>query len=196
MQGPLSTPPVFVACAFKDPAATENAVRELLAAGVGADAIGLGGLGAHAEQARTLATGLGVRADVDPEDPLAGAPGLASASSGSLAIDRGGVLGGLIGAVAGLIVGFIPGIHLIQTDPSNRMLADALLLFIVGALAGATLGGALAPQRSSHAGFRIVDELEHGGLTVVASVDAERAPIAVRLLNDAGGLHVMRVPEE
>jgi hypothetical protein len=196
MQGPLSTPPVFVACAFKDPAAIESAVRELLASGVNASDIGLGGLGAHAEPARTLAAELGVRPDVDPEDPLAGAPGLASADRGAIAIDRGGVIGGLIGAVAGLIVGFIPGIHIVQTDPSYRVLADALLFFILGALAGATLGGALAPQRSSHAGFRIVDELEHGALAVVVSLDAAQAAEALRLLTAAGGLHVIRVPQE
>ena len=137
-----------------------------------------------------------MRSDVDPEDPLAGAPGLASAAGGAVAIDRGGVIGGLIGAVAGLLIGFIPGIHLVQTDPSRQMLADALLLFILGALAGATLGGALAPQRSSHAGFRIVDELEHGALAVVASLDAKQAPDVIRTLTAAGGLHVIRVPDE
>jgi hypothetical protein len=187
---------VFVACAFKDQAATENAVRELLASGVAADDISLGGFGAHAEHAKTLAAELGVRAGIDPDDPLAGAPGLASADSGAFAIDRGGVIGGLIGAVTGLIVGLFPGIHLVPADPSYRLLASALLLFILGALAGATLGGALAPQRSSHAGFRIVDELEHGGLAVVASLDAARAGDVANMLTAAGGLHVMRVPEE
>jgi hypothetical protein len=196
MQAPLSAPSVFVACAFKDQAATENAVRELLASGVAADDISLGGLGAHAEHAKTLAAELGVRAGIDPDDPLAGAPGLASADSGAFAIDRGGVIGGLIGAVTGLIVGLFPGIHLVPADPSYRLLASALLLFILGALAGATLGGALAPQRSSHAGFRIVDELEHGGLAVVASLDAARAGDVANMLTAAGGLHVMRVPEE
>jgi hypothetical protein len=196
MQAPLSSPSVFVACAFKDRAATEIAVRELLVSGVDAGDISLGGLGAHAELARALAAELGVHAGIDPDDPLAGAPGLASAESGAFAIDRGGVIGGLVGAVAGLIVGLIPGIHLVPADPSYRVLASALLLFILGALAGATLGGALAPQRSSHAGFRIVDELEHGALAVVASLDAARADDAAHLLTAAGGLHVIRVPEE
>lgn len=196
MQGPLSPPPVFIACAFKDPDATRSAVRELLASGVSADEIGLGGLGAHAEPARMLATELGVRFDVDPEDPLAGAPGLASAALGARAVDRGGVIGGLIGAVAGLLIGLIPGVQLVQTGASFQPLASALLFFVLGALAGATLGGALAPQRSSHAGFRIVDELEHGALAVVVSLDADRAADVTRSLEVAGGLHVMRVPEE
>jgi hypothetical protein len=196
MQGPPSTSLVFVACAFKDPAATESAVKELLASGVDAADIGLGGLGVQAQQAKALAAELGVRPDIDPEDPLAGAPGLASAARGAVAIDRGGIIGGLIGAVTGLVVGFIPGIHLVPTSLSNHVLADALLLFILGALAGATLGGAFAPQRSSHTGFRIVDELEHGALAVVASLDAARAADVTQLLNAAGGLHVLRVPEE
>ena len=182
MQGPSATPPVYIACAFKDQTAIENVVRELQALGLRGADIGVGGLGANAERAQSLAAELGIRSDVDPEDPLAGAPGLASASSGAVSIDHGAAIGGAAGAAAGLALSFFPAI--------------SIVFFILGALAGATLGGALAPQRSTHAGFRIVDELEHGALAVVAITDSERAATVKTSFATAGGLHVLRVPGE
>jgi len=197
MQGPSATQLVFVAGAFKEQAAIENVVRELKALGLRGDDIGVGGLGASAERARTLAADLEIRPDIDPEDPLAGAPGLASASSGAASIDRGAAIGGAAGGAVGLGISFIPAIStLIAADPASRVLADVLLFFILGALAGATLGGALAPQLSTHAGFRIVDELEHGALAVVAKAAPDQAAAVTTSLATAGGLHVLRVPGE
>lgn len=174
----------------------ESAIRELLGSGIAPSSIAIGAAGSARLSAAELGDGLGVRADLDPDDPLAGAPGLASASIGSDGINRGAIIGAIIGILAGTFVGFIPSVQLVVVDPNFRVLASALLGVIVGSLAGATLGGALAPQRSTHAAFRIVDEIEHHGFAVVAALDAATAPAAIALLTAGGGLHVLSVPGE
>jgi hypothetical protein len=193
MQGPSPTTPVFVACAFKDVAAAESAVRSLLASGVAPADVAIGAAGSARLIAGQLAHDLGVRDDVDPDDPLAGAPGLASAAIGASSINRGAVIGALVGVLAGFALAFIPNVHVIAVDAHYHTLATVLLCFIVGSLAGATLGSALAPQRSTHAAFRIVDEIEHHGFAVVATLDSATAPAASELLTVGGGLHVMSV---
>ena len=194
MQSPSSDLPVFVACAFKDADAAEAAIGSLLANGIAANEISIGAAGSAKATAVELASKLGIRDDVDADDPLAGAPGLASAAVGSASIDRGGVLGGAIGAAAGLALGLLDKSSVIPIAQPYHALGTTLLFFLIGALAGATLGGALAPQRSTHAAFRIVDEVEHKGFAVVARIDNERAASAVQTLEAGGGLHVMRVP--
>jgi hypothetical protein len=96
--------------------------------------------------------------------------------------------------LAGAVVGLIPNLNFIAVDAHWRILYDALLFFMIGALAGATLGGAFAPQRSSHAAFRIIDEIERGGFVVVVTLDPETATSARDLLTAHGGLHVLHVP--
>lgn len=194
MQAPSPVGVVFVACAFPERSTAEPALRALLESGVAAADIGLGSRGDGDAVVAALASELGVRTDVNGEDPLAGAPGLASSAAGSRGIDVGGVIGGAIGAAAGLVIGLVPGVHVVAVDPQFRVLADALLFFVIGALVGATLGGGLSPQRSSHTAFRIVDEIEHGGLVLVATLDTTTADSAVGLLHDHGGLHVIRIP--
>jgi hypothetical protein len=196
MHAPSLTPAVFVACAFRDEAGAQSAIRALLASGIAPSQVGIGAAGAAKPAAAQLAVELGVRDDLDPEDPLAGAPGLASGPAGSASIDRGGVIGAVVGIVAGVLIGFVPTLNIVPVDPRYRVFATVLLCFIVGALAGATLGGALAPQRSTHAAFRIVDEIEHHGFAIVAVLDAESAPAAAEILNTGGGLHVMSVPSD
>ena len=194
MQAPSSDPPVFVACAFKDAETAEAAVRSLLAVGVTEREISIGAAGALKQTAADIATRFGIGDDVDADDPLAGAPGLASAAAGGASIDRGGIIGAFAGTAAGLALSFVHRVDIIPVGTHYRALAYALLFLIIGALAGATLGGALAPQRSTHAAFRIVDEVEHKGFALVARIDAARAPAAAQTLEAGGGLHVMSVP--
>jgi hypothetical protein len=196
MQAPSPLPLVFVACAFADAPAAQAGVRALLGSGVAPTELAIGAAGAEKPIAAQLAQELGIGDDVDPADPLAGAPGLASATVGANSVDFGGVVGSLVGALAGAILSLFPTINIVPLDPHYRIIGDMLLLLVVGALAGATLGGALAPQRSTHAAFRIVDEIEHHGFAVVARLDAARAAAAAQNLEGIGGLHVIRVPED
>ena len=194
MHDPLLAPRTFVACAFKDRESTAGALRSLLDLGVTPEQIGIGAIGAHRADAEALGAQFGVRSDVDGEDPLAGVPGLASAAESAASINRGALIGGAVGAFAGVVLSFVPGFPIISTKPHYRALAGVLLFFILGALAGATLGGAFAPQRSTHAAFRIVDEIEHGGLAVVVAVDTAAANAVQDALTAARGLHATRIP--
>ena len=196
MQSPSPSPLVFVACAFTDAPAAQAGVRSLLDSGVAPAEVAIGAVGSARPAATQLAHELGIADDVDPADPLAGAPGLASAALGARNVDRGGVVGALVGALAGAAISLFPSLGVLPLDPHYRLIGGALLFLVVGALAGATLGGALAPQRSTHIAFRIVDEIEHHGFAVVARLDAARAAAAAQNLEGAGGLHVIRVPED
>ncbi|MBV8365440.1 MAG: hypothetical protein JO194_02975 [Candidatus Eremiobacteraeota bacterium] len=193
MQAP-SPAPVFVACAVADEDAAKNAIQALLAAGVAPADISIGAPRQANDAADALAAEFGIRHDIEADDPLAGAPGLASAEVGSASINRGALIGAFAGAALGLALGAFTRLDIIPVGPTYRVLVYALVFFIVGALAGATLGGALAPQRSTHAAFRIVDEIEHHGFALVAHLDGASAPAASEALNAHGGLHVMSVP--
>jgi hypothetical protein len=196
MHDPLLAPLTLVACAFKHRESASAGLRALLDLGIAPEQIGVGAIGSHRSDAQDLAALFGVRSDIDGEDPLAGAPGLASAAQAASSVDRGGLIGGAIGALAGAALSFVPGLPITAIDPQLRALSCVLLFFILGALAGATLGGAFAPQRSTHAAFRIVDEIEHGGIAVVVSVDRESAGSVVATLTSAAGLHVTCVPAD
>jgi hypothetical protein len=185
---------VFVACAVRDRAAVQAALRALFALGVAPSAVGLGAQPSGADDISALAAEFGVRADIDPLDPLAGAPGLASAASAAEGINLGGVVGGLMGAVVGLVVAYMPNFTLVETDPHYRVLAAVLLCFVLGALAGATLGSGLSPQRSTHAAYRIADEIEHHGIALVVVADAATADGIVACLTESGGVDTIRIP--
>ena len=194
MHDPLLAPRTFVACAFKDRDSAAAGLQSLLDLGVTPPQIGIGAIGAHRSDAEALGMQFGVRSDVDGEDPLAGAPGLASAAESAASISHGALIGGAIGAFAGAVLSFVPGVPIVSIEPHYRALAGVFLFFILAALAGATLGGAFAPQRSTHAAFRIVDEIEHGGLAVVVTADAANAQAVQEALTAASGLHAMSIP--
>jgi len=194
MHDPSVAQQTFVACAFKDRESAAAGLRALLAAGIAPAHIGVGAIGAHRAEAQALAAELGVRSDVDGEDPLAGVPGLASAAQAAASVNHGALIGAALGAFAGVAVSFVPGVPVAALEPQFRAPAAVLLSFIIGALAGATLGGAFAPQRSTHAAFRIVDEIEHGGIAVVVQTDPATANAVEEALTAAHGLHAMRVP--
>jgi hypothetical protein len=185
---------VFVACAVADAEAARNAIRALLATGVAPADISVGAPPHGKDAADALAAEFAIRHDIEADDPLAGAPGLASAAAGTESINRGAVIGSFCGVVVGLALALVPHIDIMPVLPQHRAVAYALLFFVVGALAGATLGGALAPQRSTHAAFRIVDEVEHRGFALVARVDGPTAPLAAQALEVTGGLHVISAP--
>ena len=196
MHDPSLAASTLVACAFKDRESAAAALQALLESGIAPTQLGTGAIGAHREDAQALAAQFGIRGDIDGEDPLAGAPGLASAADAAASVNIGALIGGAVGALAGGLLVLVPGMPIVTIEPQYRAFAGVLLFFILGAIAGATLGGAFAPQRSTHAAFRIVDEIEHGGVAVVASVDAASASRVEEALIACKGLHVMRVPSE
>ncbi|MDQ2817145.1 MAG: hypothetical protein M3T49_02885, partial [Candidatus Eremiobacteraeota bacterium] len=140
-----------------------------------------------------LAGESGARCDVDPADPLRGMPGLEPPDSRG-GVDRGAALGGVAGALAGLALGLSPVAGVVPVAPSMRLLADCLLLFVLGMIAGAVLGGALGPQASKHAGFRLIDEMEDGAVVVIAKAPPQLVDASERALRAAGCRQLLRLP--
>jgi MFS family permease len=156
-----------VAGLVADEVAAASLITALCASGIELSAIRIG---AHdSERAQAIAAANGVGAGVAPDDPLAGAPGLANAVDQRRAVDRGGMIGALVGAVAGAAFGLFPLGHFIAVDPGWAPLADGLLLFVVGGVSGAVLGGAFGPRLSTHAGFRLIDGMEEGSIGIAVA---------------------------
>ncbi len=144
-------------------------------------------------RAEALAAETSVTTDLDPEDPLAGAPGLSSGAAASEGSDKGGVTGALVGALVGLGVGLTPLGSIVGVAKPLQPVADAMLFLALGGIAGAALGNAFGPQRSTHAGFRLVDAMEDGGIGLVVTMDEDRAGDVVKILEGEGATEVTRV---
>lgn len=181
-----------VACVFASDGAADAALRALAQAGVTADRVKIGA--ADARRAQAVAERAGVLATLDVHDPLGDVGSLAGEERASASIDRGGVIGALFGIVAGLGLGFTPLGAFTPVPPGVRPLADALLLFALGAVAGASLGGALGPRRSTHVAYRIVDAIDEGSIGVTAEVPSAVVEAALKALEAAGGTDIIKVP--
>jgi hypothetical protein len=174
-------------------AATARVIADRLAdAGVGHGAIRLGGNASSG--AAQLGSELGIAADIDPSDPLKGAPGLDARAEAGLGIDRGGAIGGAVGAAAGAALGLSRWAGVVPVAPAYRMAADIMLLLAVGIIAGAALGGALGPRRSTHAGFALIDAMEEGHVAVVVCAPAVSAPLVYNVMEEAGAESIVRLP--
>ena len=180
-----------LACAFESNAAAAAGIRALLENGLSAASIRVGA--ADREKTRGLRDQFGVRDDLDAHDPLAGIADLAGQQRSSGAIDKGGAIGAAIGGVCGLVLGATPSGRILPVAPGFGPIADALLLLALGAIAGASLGGAFGPRRSSHVGYRIIDSMEVGAVAVVAEVPAAMVDVAVTALEFSGARDVLRI---
>jgi hypothetical protein len=156
-----------VAGLVADDEAAASLIAALRASGIELNAIRLGAQ--DSARAQAIAAAHVVRADVAPDDPLAGAPGLATAADQRRAVDSGGMIGALVGAIAGALLGLFPLGRFIAVDPGWPPLADGLLFFVVGGVSGAVLGGAFGPRLSTHAGFRLIDGMEEGSIGVAVT---------------------------
>jgi hypothetical protein len=168
-------------------AAIERALREGLAPQdlhVGAEA---------AERASEIARRTGAQADLAAEDPFRGLRGYADASVARRAMDRAGLWGAAIGAFGGLLLSRGPVGRAIPVTGPLQPLADILTFFVFGLFIGSILGGALAPQPSVHAAFRLIDGMHDGALALVAVAPAARQDEIARLLEDAGGTGTTRL---
>lgn len=174
----------LVACALADDATVIAAVHALRAAGIADASVRVGA--EDAARAQTLARTLGLVADVDVRDPLAGVAGLAREAESISRTDRGAIAGAVIGIVAAIGLSFTQLRHLVAAPPQYELLASALVLGVVGLACGAVLGTALGPQRSTHAGFRLVDAAEAGDVILLVSVPATAASGARATLEKAG----------
>jgi len=183
---------VILACAFDADESAASGIRALLENGLPSSAIRVGAI--DRERTRALRAQFGVGDELDAADPLAGVADLAAQPRASGAIDRGAVVGAVVGTAIGVAVGLTPGGKIMPVAGAQQALADGLLCFALGAIAGASLGGALGPRRSSHVGYRIIDALDAGAIAVVAEVPDAVVEIAVTALEFAGAHDVLRIP--
>ncbi|HEY7787186.1 MAG TPA: hypothetical protein VIF33_01595 [Casimicrobiaceae bacterium] len=167
-------------------AADETAVADLVAAlreaGVELQAIRVGA--SEPARADAIAVAHGVQTGVDLEDPLAGAPGLGDAADHRRRIDRGGMIGAIAGAVIGVVLGMLPAGRFLSSLPDQAPLVDGLLFFVAGGISGAVLGGAFGLQRSTHAGFRLVDGMAEGSIALLVTCPRAQSA-ALRAVMDA-----------
>ncbi|MBC5825485.1 MAG: hypothetical protein GIW99_08275 [Candidatus Eremiobacteraeota bacterium] len=179
-----------LACSFRADESARSGLRGLLEAGLAPASLRVAA--SDASRAAQLAQETGARADIDPADPLRGGHGLAS-GGGRAGVDMGALIGGFVGALVGLVIGYSPAAAVVPVAAQARPFADCLLFFVLGAIAGAVLGGALGRQSSIHAGFRLIDALEDGAVVIIADVPFERAAEAARVMASCGGADFVRL---
>ncbi|HEY7980233.1 MAG TPA: hypothetical protein VID19_02020 [Candidatus Eremiobacteraceae bacterium] len=148
-----------------DEAAVAVIVAALREAGIDPHAIRVGALDQN--RAEAIAQANGVRTGIDPDDPLAGAPGLGGATDHRRRVDRGGVIGAIAGALLGVALGMLPAGRFLASFPDQAPLIDGLLFFVAGGISGAVLGGAFGLQRSTHSGFRLIDGMAEGSIALL-----------------------------
>jgi hypothetical protein len=174
-----------IGCMFASGDAFSAAAERLIAAGVAPDAIHVGA--ASQERADELGRRTGAKADISAGDPLAGIAGYAEEAAARRAVDRAGVWGAAAGAVVGAIAARTPLAHVFPVQPALQGLACVLFCFVLGLFVGSILGAALAPQRSTHVAFRLIDGMSDGGIALIVAVPGAHAAELTRLLEDAGG---------
>lgn len=146
---------------------------------------------AHDPRAESVAQRTGVQPDLDSGDPLRGLAGLRAEGDSRTAVDRGGLLGAAIGALAGVAAALTP-LRALTPVTHGQALADVLICFVLGAIIGSVWGGALCAQSSTHAGFRLIDGMQDGGLAIVVQAQRERIPEIEAMLQEAGGTGMTR----
>jgi hypothetical protein len=172
-------------------ASLDAAVARLVDAAIAKNALHVGAL--DQLRAQAAADRLGIIADVASDDPLGGLTGIGTQGAARAGMDRGGVIGGTIGAVAGCVLAATPAGNIVAAPAYLHVLADAALYFVVGAIIGSVLGAALAPQPSTHAGFRLIDGMQDGAYALIAIVPAERHRELRQALEAAGAAGITSV---
>ncbi len=180
-----------IGCVYRNDDALDAAALQLLSLGVAADALHVGA--ADAPRAQSLAQRNGIRADIAPDDPLRSLVDAATEDATRATIDRSGIRGALIGALVGLAIGFTSVGSSIAVTHAAIPFANVALFFVLGAIAGSVLGGALAPQPSTHLGFRLIDGMQEGACALVVVAPRERHDELQAVLEAAGGTGITRV---
>lgn len=174
-----------VGCTFDTEDALTAAAKALVEAGFAHKDIHVGAV--PTERAQQAAERSGIVADVPPDDPFRGMAGYSGEASARHSVDRAGVWGGALGAVGGMLLSFTPAGREIPVSHALQPLADVLFFFVLGVFVGSVLGGALAPQQSAHAGFRLIDAMNEGSLALVVVARYARLEEVTRLLERANG---------
>ncbi|MBC5804744.1 MAG: hypothetical protein DLM53_08580 [Candidatus Eremiobacter antarcticus] len=145
----------------------------------------------HNPAAQRVAQRTGIQPDLDGSDPLRGLAGLRAEGDSRMAVDRGGLLGAGIGALAGMAASLTPLRSLVPVA-QGQALADILICFVLGAIVGSIWGSALCAQSSTHAGFRLIDGMQEGGLAIVVQAPRARMGEIEAMLQSAGGAGMTR----
>jgi len=180
-----------IACIYRSDDTLDAAAAQLLALGVGADALHVGAV--DLQRAQAAAQRHGIHADVHPDDPLADIVSLDRNESARDAIDRCGTIGGLVGACSGIALSFTAAGPLIPVPHAALLLANAGFYFVIGAVVGSVLGAALGPQASTHAGFRLIDAMQEGAYALIVVAPHSRHDELQKVLEAAGGTGTTRV---
>lgn len=180
-----------IGCIYATEDALAAAVVELGKNGVVAQDIRVGAR--DPLRARSAGERCGIRADLSSDDPLADLGDSEQGDKTRPAIDKAGVLGAFIGALVGFGLGLTPARSLMPVPAYAATLALSLFFFVLGAIAGSVIGGAFAPQPSTHAGFRLIDGMEEGGLAVIVQTTRSQLDAVQTLLETAGATGITRL---
>jgi hypothetical protein len=180
-----------IGCVYRSDETLDTAATQLVALGVSPDNIHIGAVDAQRAQAAAMRHGL--RADLDPDDPLADIVTLDRENKARDAVDRSGMFGALIGAGAGIAISFTPVGTLIPAPHEALALANVGFYFVLGAIFGSVLGAALGPQASTHAGFRLIDGMQEGAYAMIVVAPQSRHDELQKLIEAAGGTGTTRV---
>jgi hypothetical protein len=180
-----------IGCVYRSDDALDAATAQLLGLGLTADTLHVGA--SDVARAQTAALRTGIRADVEPEDPLRGLVDVATEFGARAAVDRAGVAGAIIGALAGLGLSLTPMGSAIAVTHGALAIANIGFYFVLGAIVGSVLGAALTPQPSTHVGFRLIDGMNDGSYALVVVSPRERHDELQAVLEAAGGTGITRV---
>jgi hypothetical protein len=180
-----------VGCVYGSDEALDAAANRLLSLGLAADALHVGA--ADSQRAHATAQRIGIRADVLPDDPLQHILAAGQNGDARSALDRAGMIGGLVGAAAGVAISFTPAGSVLFVPPAAHVLANVGLYFVLGAIVGSVLGAALAPQPSTHAGFRLIDGMQEGSYALIVVAPRRRLDELQHILQASGGTGITRV---
>ncbi len=168
---------------FDNPADTERAVADLIAAGFAREKISL--IGPHSQDKHVAIAGSNVE---HAEDLAIGALG-------------GGVLGGVLGALVGMVVIALPGIGpVLAAGPLAAVLGSAGMTMALGAGAGAVGGGvlgALTWAGITHDEAVVYEELiKRGSTLVMVQASREERERASAILHRDGAADAHTLEEE
>ena len=180
-----------IGCVYGSDDAFAAAAERLIASGIEPKDIHVGAV--SPERAAELSQRTGATADMAADDPFRGMGVYAGEAAARRAVDRAGAWGALIGAVVGAFIGRTSLAHAIPVSAALQPIAWILFCFVIGLFIGSILGAALAPQRSTHAGFRLIDGMSDGKVALVVLVKAPHVSHVVQLLQDAGATDLTQI---
>ncbi len=180
-----------IGCICQNDGILDAAVAALVGTGLPNQSLHVGA--ADENQATAAAQRLGIVADLLADDPLRGLIEPHTEAETRAAVDKAGVVGAALGAALGIAIGLSPAGRFVTAPPGVLVMANAGLYFVLGAITGSVLGAALAPQPSTHVGFRLIDGMQEGSYALIAVAPRDRHDSLQRALEAAGGSGITRI---